>query len=99
MNENRRNRGPGWGLLLLIPAPLLIARGASRRRAMWASGEGAGPAGARYGRHHRFGGEGDLRTEFRLPPRIESALEAWHTRAHAPADPTATPARAEPASA
>jgi hypothetical protein len=101
MNDNQGNRRPPLGLLLLIPAALIVAKGASRRRAMWASAEGpSGPGGYRQGRHHRFGGaEGDPRSGFRLPPRIEAALDAWHTRAHAPADATEPPLKAETASA
>jgi hypothetical protein len=70
MHERRRgNGGPGLGLLLLIPAAVIIAKGVSRRRAMWHSGFGPG------------GGQPDPST-FRLPPRIEWMLETWHTRAH-----------------
>lgn len=101
MNDNQGNRRPPLGLLLLIPAAVIIAKGASRRRAMWASAEGpSGPGRYGRGQHHRFGGaEGDPRTGFRLPPRIEAALDAWHTGAHAPADATKPPLNAETASA
>jgi hypothetical protein len=33
-------------------------------------------------------GEADPREGFRLPPRIESMLDAWHTRAHETSEPT-----------
>ena len=69
MHERRRGGGPGLGLLLLIPAAVIIAKGASRRRAMWQSTWG-GP-----------GGQPDPST-FRLPPKIEWMLDTWHTRAH-----------------
>ena len=90
MNENRGRRGPGLGLLLLIPAALIIAKGARRRRAMW--------AGAEYGHHHGFGPGGmdpERRAEFRLPPKIEWMLDSWHTRAHETATSTepAAPAK------
>jgi hypothetical protein len=74
MNENRGNRTP-WGLLLLVPAVLIVAKAARHHRAMW-----GGPA-----YHARFGGgEGatDDRATFRLPPKIEWMLDTWHTRAH-----------------
>ena len=97
MNTNQERRGPNPALLLLIPAALIIAKGAKRRRAMWASAEGGpGSLGYGYGHHHRFGGrEGDPRSGFRLPPRIEQALDAWHTNAHASSDTTEPPAAAE----
>ena len=74
MHERRRGNGPGLGLLLLIPAAVIIAKGASRRRAMWHAGW-TGPGQ----------GQPDPST-FRLPPRIEWMLETWHTRAHQKAD-------------
>jgi len=70
MHERRHGNGPGLGLLLLIPAAVIIAKGASRRRAMW---------------HAGWGDSGEGRPDpstFRLPPRIEWMLETWHTRAH-----------------
>jgi hypothetical protein len=86
MNEMRGGRGPSRGLLLLIPAALILAKAAKhRRQAMWeSSGDDVGAAGGPHGHHGRFGhrgwsGGGD---GFRLPPRIESALDAWHARAH-----------------
>jgi hypothetical protein len=86
MNEPRRG-GSHKGLLLLIPAAVIIAKGASRRRAMWESGPGpAGFAGQGHGHPYRFGGRGgrvDENGNFRLPPKIESMLESWHERAHA----------------
>jgi hypothetical protein len=94
MNE-RRKGGSHKGLLLLIPAAVIIAKGASRRRAMWESGTGpAGFAGHGHGHPYRFGGRGrpvDENGNFRLPPKIESMLESWHERAHttdAAAEPT-----------
>ena len=78
MNDNQGRRGPGLWPLLLIPLVIFIAKGASRRRAMWASTGG-------YGRQPGFGHGGpsaEERAAFRLPPKIEWMLEAWHTRAH-----------------
>jgi hypothetical protein len=97
MNDNQGNRRPPLGLLLLIPAAVIIAKGASRRRAMWASDEG--PAGRGRSHHHRFdGGRGDAdrSAAFRLPPRLESVLDAWHTRTHEAADSPETPTSVEP---
>ena len=92
MNANAERRGPNPALLLLIPAALFIAKGAKRRRAMWAAEGGYGPMGHAYG-HHRSGFDpGDPRSGFRLPPRIEQALDAWHTKAHASAGATVPPA-------
>jgi hypothetical protein len=103
MNERSASRGPNWALLLLIPAVAIIAKGARRRRAMWASSWGAlGYAGHGY-RHHgaAFAGtesDADPRAAFRLPPKIEWMLDSWHTRAHETlesSDPTDAPASTE----
>jgi hypothetical protein len=78
MNENQGRRGPGLWPLLLIPAVLIIAKGARRRREMWAGVNG-------YGGHHRFvegGFDAEGRPEFRLPPKLERVLDEWHTRVH-----------------
>jgi hypothetical protein len=86
MNENRDRRGPSPALLLLIPAALIIAKGARRRRAMWASGwSESGPVGRGFAHGHGFGGgegPGGQRAAFRLPPKLEWMLDTWHTRAH-----------------
>jgi hypothetical protein len=93
MNKQRGGGGHRWALLL-IPAALIIAKGARHRRAMWEAG--SGPSGT-YGFGHRhpgrFGrGEGtaDDRGAYRLPPRIESMLDSWHTRAHQSTDTETT---------
>ena len=82
MNDNQTRRGPGKGLLLLIPVALIIARGARRRRAMWSSQGDTEP------HRHGFGGDFDMRRggAFRMPPKLEWMLDAWHTRAHEAAD-------------
>jgi hypothetical protein len=88
MRERRRGNGPNPALLLLIPAAVIIAKGASRRRARWQSawagpGEfGAAAAGHRFGHHAGFGPGGGDPSAFRLPPKIEWMLDAWHARAH-----------------
>ena len=91
MNETQTRGGPNVGLLLAIPAVVIIAKAAMHRRQMMESGwSGAGgPVGRGYGRHRFAGPDGELgpRT-FRLPPRIEAALDAWHTRTHEAADVT-----------
>jgi hypothetical protein len=83
MNQNER-RGPGRGLLLLIPIGLLIAKGVGRRRRMMEAGGGHGRHG---GFGHRGFGPGTFDAEgrytFSLPPKIESVLDAWHERVHA----------------
>jgi hypothetical protein len=95
MNERSGHRGPNRALLLLIPAALILAKGARHRRARWESawgptgaGGGAGRVGHRvghgFGRHSGFEG-GEEAAEgrgFRLPPKIEWMLDTWHTRAH-----------------
>lgn len=95
MNEKYRSRGPNWGLLLLVPAAVILVKGAMRRRAMWESAWGAsGAAGRGYGHHRRFGGSeasADEPAAFRLPPKIERMLNTWHTRAHQAADTTEPP--------
>jgi hypothetical protein len=99
MNENRDRRGPNPAWLLLIPVALIVAKGARRRRAMWASGWGeSGPGSRGFGHHGRFDGgegEGDRGAAFRLPPRIEWMLETWHTRAHESTGSTEPPASTE----
>lgn len=103
MNENRVRGGPSWRFLLIIPAVLILAKGAMRRRAMWDSAPGASGSGGQGYRHHgHFGagdGDPDQRAAFRLPPRIESMLETWHTRAHQTADTTEPPTSAGPPTA
>jgi hypothetical protein len=103
MKDNRATRGPSWGLILLIPAAVILAKGAMRRRAMWESAW-AEPdsAGRGHGHHGHFTGGGSApvgRAAFRLPPRIEWMLDSWHTRAHQTADPTEPPESTEPATA
>jgi hypothetical protein len=99
MNQNRERRGPSPALLLLIPAAVIIARGARRRRAMWAAGWGeSGPESRGFGHRHGFGGGeggGDQRAAFRLPAKIEWMLETWHTRVHASAGPAESPTAPE----
>lgn len=108
--SDKSNGGPNVGLLLLIPAAAIVARAAMHhRQMMWAEVDGpgfgrpgpGGPGfGGPYGRHgHRhFAGPGfapSARGDFRLPPRLESMLDAWHTRAHEAVD-SATQSGAEP---
>ena len=84
MSETQTRGGPNLGLLLAIPAVVIIAKAAMHRRAMMESGW-TGPGGRGYGYgHHGFAGvDGETGPRaFRLPPRIEAALDAWHTRTH-----------------
>jgi hypothetical protein len=91
MSERNSGGGPNWALLLLIPAAVIVAKGAARRRAMWESGwapEGASGFGHGHGHGYgprRFGGDMEAGS-FRLPPKIEWMLDSWHTRAHKKAD-------------
>jgi hypothetical protein len=91
MNENHATRGPNWGLLLLIPAAVIVAKGAMRRRAMWDAAWATEPGLAGHGHGHRgpfASGRGPTNqpAAFRLPPRIEWMLDSWHTRAHRASD-------------
>jgi hypothetical protein len=98
MNEKHEGGSPNWKLLL-IPAAVILARGAMHRRAMW---EAAGPTdeagrgpGRSHGRARRFGGWDEEAAEhaaFRLPPRMERMLDSWHTRAHETGAATEPPA-------
>jgi hypothetical protein len=96
MHENRSG-GHSAKLLLLIPAAFLVARAAARHHQMaWDdAGEPAAVAPHRRHRRHGFAPEGASTDAFRLPPRVERTLEAWHARAHQP--PAAGPADTEPA--
>lgn len=95
MSERNSGGGPNWALLLLIPAAVIVAKGAARRRAMWESGwapEGASGFGHGHGHGYgprRFGGDMEAGS-FRLPPKIESRLDSWHTGAHKKADAAGT---------
>ena len=96
MNDKRDRGGPSVGLLLLIPAAVLAVHAAKRRhRMLWDDAADAGSP-APYSRHgrglHAAGGwHAADRGEFRLPPRIEATLAAWHTRAHQADAPTEAP--------
>lgn len=86
MSKKSAGGGPNIGLLLIIPAAAIAARAAMRHRQMlWAEGAVPGsPMRHRHG-HGPWGPTFDpdaARGEVRLPPRIESILEQWHTRAH-----------------
>ena len=84
MNEQRERKGPNPALLLLIPAAVIIAKGASRRRARWDSQWGGpGSFGPRHGHYGHFGGGGwSDDAAVGMPPKIARMLEAWHTKAH-----------------
>lgn len=96
MNEQRERKGPNPALLLLIPAAVIIAKGASRRRAMRGSAWGGpGGFGPRHGHHGRYGqfGPADGQSGSRaagVPPWIEQMLDAWHTKAHEQGDAAET---------
>ena len=90
MSETQTRGGPNRALLLAIPAVVIIAKAAMHRRAMMESSwNGPGGSGYGYG-HHRFAGvDGETGPRaFRLPPRIEAALGAWHTRVHEASEAT-----------
>lgn len=67
MHDTGNRGGPNLGLLLLIPAAVIVAKAASHRRAMWDS---------------------ESPRAMRLPPRIEAALDTWHSHAHEASEPT-----------
>jgi hypothetical protein len=92
MNRNVKAVEPQLGLLLLVPAAVLLAK-----RGKASPGDVAVLAWVRRGRRPGVGtvitgasgvGEGtaDGYGAFRLPPKIESMLDNWHTRAHQAAD-------------
>ena len=89
MNDNCRNSGPD-PRLLLIPAAVIIAKAVMHRRRMWASPWGPDGGGPGPGPRHHAGFRADMepgaRPGFRLPPRFEWMLDAWHTHAHQAAD-------------
>jgi hypothetical protein len=92
MNEQAAAKSTNWKPLLLIPLAVVIAKGASRRRARWEA-MGFGLEGRRYGYgRHGFGPGHHMADggEFRLPPRIEAMLDAWHTHAHEKDEPAET---------
>ena len=96
MNEHRERKGPNPALLLLIPAAVIIAKGASRRRAMrgssWGGPGGFGPRHGHHGRYGQFGpsdGGSDSRAPG-MPPWIEQMLDTWHTKAHEQGDAAET---------
>jgi hypothetical protein len=88
MSETQARGGPNRALLLAIPAVVIIAKAAMHRRAMMESGwSGPGGRGYGYGHHGFAGADGEMGPRaFRLPPRIEAALGAWHTRVHEASD-------------
>lgn len=104
MNERQGRGGPGLLPFLLIPATFMAVKAMHRHRAMRSHGWGPGGFGPEafgpgrsYGRHGWHGApdaEGEFGTEgqasFRLPPRIESHLNAWHDQAHKATDNSAT---------
>jgi hypothetical protein len=85
MNEQRERKGPNPALLLLIPAAVIIAKGASRRRAMrgssWGGPGGFGPSPR--APRHATGSSGPATAratsrEAGMPPWIEQKLDEWH---------------------
>ena len=88
MSERRERGGHGLLPFLVIPATVMAVKAMHRHRAMRANGWGPGAFGPGPG-HHAWGDEG--KAEFRLPPRIESFLTAWHEQAHQAAATGAEP--------
>ena len=78
MNEMRGGRGPNRGLLLLIPAALILAKAAKhRRQAMWESAEGdAGPTGGPHGHHGRSAPSRMVRWRRWIPASAEDRIGA-----------------------
>jgi hypothetical protein len=83
MNQQSTSRGRNLRPLMLIPVAVLIAKGMSHRRGRRdTAAAGPGFRSGGFGRHGRFGQVDPATGEFRLPPRIEAMLDAWHKRAH-----------------
>ena len=83
MNENRASRGPNWGLLLLIPAAVIVAKGAMRRRAMWDAAWATDPGSAGHpyghGHHGRFASRTRARgSASRVQAAAEDRVDARH---------------------
>lgn len=76
MDDKHRGGSHGW--LFPIVALVLLSKAMhhGRRHRAWMGA--AGP-------------EGDSGAGFRVPPRIESMLDAWHERAHRATDPAEAP--------
>jgi hypothetical protein len=99
MNERRERGGHGVLPFLLIPATVMMVRAMHRHRAMRAHGWGHGAFGPGAGHHGWAAGQGGAegapgaegKAEFRLPPRIESFLTAWHEQAHKASDSSEAP--------
>jgi hypothetical protein len=83
MNQQPIPKGRNLRPLMLIPVAVLIVKGMSHHRGRRDTAA-AGPGFRPYGpwRHGRFGQVDQATGEFRLPPRIDSMLDAWHKRAH-----------------
>jgi hypothetical protein len=93
VNEKRGSHSV-WPFVV-IPAAMLAMKAMHRRRLMWEHGHGPGPAAGGWHGHRGWdrGSEAGARPAdgFRLPPRIDSILTAWHERAHRAADSTESP--------
>ena len=83
MNPQSTPKGRNLKPLLLIPVAVAIAKGMSHHRDRREAAGGPGYRRHGFGRHGRFGQVDPATGEFRLPPRIEAMLDAWHKRAHA----------------
>lgn len=83
MNEQLAQKSRNWKPLLLIPAVLIVAKAASQRRMRWETSAGPNDGPHRHGRHG-FGRRNWIAEDgtFRLPPKVEAMLDAWHTAAH-----------------
>jgi hypothetical protein len=78
----RQRHGHGLMPLLLIPVLVSVARHMGRQRMRWAGADEAVP----HGRTSAMNAAG-----VRLPPRLESILDAWHAKAHVATDATEAP--------
>ena len=75
MNDNRATKGPNWRLLLLIPAAVIVAKGAMRRRAMW---EGAWATDPSHPYGHGHHGTRARRSAGRVQAAAEDRVDARH---------------------
>src|SRR5262245_23059617 len=87
--QQRRQDGRRVWPFVLIPVSIVALKAMRRRRmAQW----GLGPEAMGHHGHGGYGRSAGSRgmeggPAFRLPPKIESVLEAWHTRAHQGGEP------------
>jgi hypothetical protein len=76
VNDRQRTGGHGWLVPLIGVVLLSKAMHHGRRRRAWM----------------HAGADGAAAAGFRLPPKIEAILDAWHSQAHQATSPAEAPA-------